>query len=69
MELAEDSPEMQQLREFKHDVKNQLSNMYLAIDQLRFEVDKMDDKTFAAFCVDTIANSCAAINKQLEKVK
>lgn len=67
--LPEENAEHEQMREFKHEVKNQLSNMYLAIDQLRYELDKVQANSFAIFCVDTIANSCSAINKQLEKVK
>jgi uncharacterized membrane-anchored protein YhcB (DUF1043 family) len=60
--------ESQKLREIKHDIKNQLSNVYFAIDQLRHELSTSDASSFAAFCVDTIANSCQAINKHIEEL-
>lgn len=67
--LPEENTELEKLRAFKHDIKNQLSNMYLAIDQLRYELEKVEAGSFASFCVDTIANSCTSINKQLENLK
>jgi hypothetical protein len=66
--LPEDNAQ-EKLRTVKHDIKNQLSNMYFAVDQLRYELDKLQAGSFALFCVDTIANSCAAINQQLENLK
>ncbi|GAB2697549.1 hypothetical protein GCM10027037_22070 [Mucilaginibacter koreensis] len=56
----------QKLREIKHDIKNQLSNVYFAIDQLRHELSNSETNSFTTFCIDTIANSCQAINKHIE---
>ncbi len=53
----------------KHDIKNHLSNMYLAIEQLRHELKDANADPFADFCVDTLSKSCAAINELLEKIK
>lgn len=58
-----------ELRAVKHDIKNQLSNVYFAIDQLRHELSQAEVNSFATFCIDTIANSCAAINRELDRLK
>ncbi|WP_462266584.1 hypothetical protein [Mucilaginibacter sp.] len=67
--LPEESEEPDRLRVLKHDIKNQLSNMYLAIDQLRYELTACDVGAYASFCIDTIEGSCQAINQQLENFK
>ena len=51
------------LQVLRHDIKNQLSNIYLALEALRYEVpDPTDDYTFY---VDAIAASAAKINSLL----
>lgn len=54
------------LRTFKHDVKNQLSNINLALDQLRYELTEANDDS--QFYMDTIATSCARINEMLKTI-
>lgn len=56
----------QALRIMKHDVKNQLSNINLAIEQLRYELP--DPTTDCIFYMDTIAMSCAKINSLLKDI-
>lgn len=49
---------------FKHDVKNQLSNISLALEQLRFEIP--DQNEDCKYYLDTIFTSCKKINSLLE---
>ncbi|WP_345949763.1 hypothetical protein ABDD95_23225 [Mucilaginibacter sp. PAMB04274] len=56
----------QALRMLKHDVKNQLSNIHLAIEQLRYEVE--NPSTDCIFYMDTIATSCTQINNLLNTI-
>ncbi|WP_342646715.1 hypothetical protein [Mucilaginibacter sp. CSA2-8R] len=55
-----------QLRNFKHDVKNQLSNINLALEQLRYEIEHPSDD--ALFYMDTITMSCAKINNLVQGI-
>jgi nitrogen-specific signal transduction histidine kinase len=52
------------LRNLKHDIKNQLSNIHLALEQLRYEVS--DPTADALFYMDTIAMSSAKIDSLLK---
>jgi len=68
MELPEDykpanEPAMHIL---KHDVKNQLSNINLAVEQLRYELE--NPTTDCIFYMDTIAASCTAINNMMKNI-
>ena len=54
-----------ELRMLKHDIKNQLSNIILAIDQLRYELP--EPSADCIFYMDTIAASCNNINTLLNK--
>ncbi|WP_345954213.1 hypothetical protein [Mucilaginibacter sp. PAMB04168] len=56
----------QALHMLKHDVKNQLSNIHLAIEQLRYEVE--NPSTDCIFYMDTIATSCTQINNLLNTI-
>lgn len=56
----DDASHEQALRTLKHDIKNQLSNINLALEQLRYEM--LDASTDCVFYMDTIAMSCAKIN-------
>ncbi|CAN5168526.1 hypothetical protein BH09BAC6_BH09BAC6_00800 [soil metagenome] len=49
------------LLKLKHDVKNQLSNINLALEQLRYEVP--DQSADLIFYFDTIADSANRINE------
>lgn len=55
------------LRALKHDIKNQLSNIYLAIEQLRYEIPDAD--TDCQFYIDLIATSATTINSLLDQRK
>jgi nitrogen fixation/metabolism regulation signal transduction histidine kinase len=51
------------LRKLKHDIKNQLSNIYLALEQLRYELPEVSDD--CSFYMDTILTSSTQINNLL----
>jgi hypothetical protein len=55
------------LRALKHDINNQLSNIYLAIEQLRYELpDATED---CAFYLDSISISASKINTLLKETE
>lgn len=49
------------IRVVRHDVKNQLSNIHLAIEQLRYEIPDISDD--CKFYLDSIIKSSEIINK------
>jgi hypothetical protein len=52
----------------RHDVSNQLSNIYLAIDQLRYELpENMADSRFYLDVIFQSANNINALLKELKK--
>ena len=52
----------------RHDVYNQLSNIYLSIDQLRFELpENLDDCRFYLDVIFQSANNINALLKDLKK--
>ncbi|HTI60512.1 hypothetical protein [Mucilaginibacter sp.] len=54
-------------RRVRHDIRNQLSNINLSVEQLKYEVP--DDATSdVAFYINTIAMSCAKINLLLDEL-
>jgi hypothetical protein len=54
------------LRVLRHDINNQLSNILLALEQLRFEIpDATED---CLFYLDSISMSSAKINTLLKQV-
>ncbi|HEY8928284.1 MAG TPA: hypothetical protein VIM55_03775 [Mucilaginibacter sp.] len=57
----------QALRKLKHDVKNQLSNILLAIEQLRYEIE--DPTADCIFYLDSISLSSAKIDDLLKDVE
>lgn len=44
----------------RHDIKNQLSNIHLSVEQLRYEVPELSAEIL--FYLDTISMSCNKIN-------
>ncbi len=54
------------LRLIKHDIKNQLSNIHLALDSLKYDLD--DTTEDVKFCIDTIAASAAKIDSLLKEI-
>ena len=59
--------ESQALRQLKHDVKNQLSNILLAIEQLRYEIPEPTDDCL--FYLDSISMSSAKIDSILREAE
>ncbi len=51
----------------RHDIRNQLSNIILAVEQLRFEVEDPTDD--CKFYMDAISTSCKNINSILDGLK
>jgi hypothetical protein len=54
------------LSTIKHDIKNQLSSIHLAIAQLRYEVE--NPTADCVFYMETIATSCANIDRIIENI-
>ncbi|NHA06269.1 hypothetical protein G7092_20840 [Mucilaginibacter sp. HC2] len=51
------------LRKLKHDIKNQLSNIHLALEQLKYEIPDLSEDCL--FYLDTILTSSTQINNIL----
>jgi nitrogen fixation/metabolism regulation signal transduction histidine kinase len=49
------------IRRVRHDIRNQLSNINLSLEQLKYEIPD-DAGSDSAFYLTTIAESCAKIN-------
>ena len=55
------------MRTLRHDIKNQLSNIYLALEQLRYELpDTTEDCTFYMDLISKSATKIDTILKQTE---
>jgi nitrogen fixation/metabolism regulation signal transduction histidine kinase len=54
------------LRKLKHDIKNQLSNIHLALEQLKYEIP--DTTGDCLFYLDTISTSSTQINNLLNDI-
>ncbi|HTD98786.1 MAG TPA: hypothetical protein VK668_05845 [Mucilaginibacter sp.] len=52
------------LRRLRHDIRNQLSNINLSVEQLKYEIPD-DATTDIEFYINTIAMSCTKINDML----
>lgn len=60
------SADEEKLKLMRHDIKNQLSNIQLALNSLKYEVaNPSDDVTF---CIDTIAQSAKKIDELLGQI-
>ncbi len=53
--------EESRLRKLRHDIRNQLSNINLAVEQLKYEIPD-DVGSDSEFYITTIATSCERIN-------
>ena len=49
------------MRRVRHDIRNQLSNINLSVEQLKYEIPD-DIGSDSAFYISTIASSCEKIN-------
>ena len=56
----------EQLRQLKHDVKNQLSNMVLCLEQLRYEIK--DPEPDWTYYMNAISKGCSTINNILTEL-
>lgn len=54
----------EKLRSIRHDVKNQLSSIRLAIETLKYEVTEPTEDF--NFCIETIASSASKIDELLK---
>ena len=54
------------MRNLRHDIRNQLSNINLALEQLKYEIPD-DVGSDSAFYLDTISMSCTKINELLSE--
>jgi nitrogen fixation/metabolism regulation signal transduction histidine kinase len=55
------------LSKLRHDIKNQLSNIHMALETLRYETpNPSEDFTF---CMETIFSSAAKINELLTEAQ
>jgi len=62
--LKGNTEERSEFKNLKHDVRNQLSAIQLAIEQLRYEISS--DSADGVFYLDTIAASCVVIETLLK---
>jgi nitrogen-specific signal transduction histidine kinase len=60
-------PDADALLMLKHDIKNQLSNIQLAIEGLRYEVEDLDGDT--GFYIQSMLSSAQKIDKLLDIIK
>lgn len=56
----------QSLRLIKHDIKNQLSNIHLALDSLKYEVANPTEDF--NFCIETIVASALKIDELVKEL-
>ena len=61
----DDSVEPVGAKTLKHDMRNQLSNIQLAIEQLRYEIQDIANAD-CKFYMDTIASSCEKMTSLLK---
>lgn len=65
MEPEEDKPiDAATLRKLKHDIRNQLSNIIMSVEQLRYELTDVSED--CAFYMNTVSDSCSRINSLLD---
>ena len=64
--LKNNNVESEYLRTLKHDIRNQLSNIYLALEQLRYEIPENAGPD-CSFYIDTIAESCTKLTSLLKE--
>ena len=55
------------LRQLRHDIKNQLSNIHLALEQLKYEIPEISADCL--FYLDTISTSSKQIDNLLNTLK
>jgi nitrogen-specific signal transduction histidine kinase len=63
LQEQEKDGEDDQLRKLKHDIRNQLSNVHLALEQLKYELPDINDE--GLFYIEMIDTSAKKINELL----
>jgi nitrogen-specific signal transduction histidine kinase len=63
--LKRKADEPDKIRVLKHEIRNQLSNVQLALDQLNYEIP--DASPDCTFYIEAIAMSCAKIDSLLKE--
>lgn len=58
--------DLKTLRLIKHDIKNQLSNIHLALDTIKHEVNNPNEDV--KFCIETITASALKINALIKEM-
>jgi signal transduction histidine kinase len=58
--------EPDRLKEVRHDIRNQLSNIQLAAEQLRYEIPTDASEDYTLY-INLIAESCGKINDLLKE--
>ncbi len=61
-----DEESAEALRILRHDIKNQLSNIHLAIEQLRYEIPDVSED--CKFYLDSVIKSSELINKLITEL-
>jgi nitrogen fixation/metabolism regulation signal transduction histidine kinase len=63
--MSEGSVDAETMSRLRHDIKNQLSNIHMALETIRYETpNPSEDFTF---CMETIFTSAAKINALLKE--
>jgi len=62
--LKDNTDGRSEFKDLKHDIRNQLSAIQLAIEQLRYELPS--DSADGVFYLDTIVTSCVVIDTLLK---
>jgi nitrogen fixation/metabolism regulation signal transduction histidine kinase len=63
--MRDEPVDAETMNNLRHDIKNQLSNILLALDTLKYETPQPSEDF--TFCVETIFTSAAKINELLNE--
>jgi nitrogen fixation/metabolism regulation signal transduction histidine kinase len=63
--MSEGSVDAEAMSRLRHDIKNQLSNIHMALETIRYETPNPSEDF--AFCMETIFTSAAKINDLLKE--
>jgi hypothetical protein len=66
--LMQEDEEPDRLKEIRHDIRNQLSNIQMAAEQLRYDISAGQSEEDCIFYINLIAESCVKINDSLKDV-
>ncbi|MBC7400541.1 MAG: hypothetical protein H7289_11395 [Mucilaginibacter sp.] len=63
--MGEGSVDAEVMSKLRHDIKNQLSNIHMALETIRYETPNPSEDF--SFCMETIFISAAKINELLKE--